>query len=267
MRDHARYPVAIVGAGPGDPELLTLKALRLLGEADAVVYDRLVSGEIRKLIPPGAMQVFVGKASNCHPTPQDEINDLIVRLARGGRRVVRLKGGDPFVFGRGSEEAEYLSLHGIPFEIVPGITAASGCASAAGIPLTHRGLATGVRFVTGHRRHDDELDLNWSSLADPDTTLVVYMGLANLTTIRDRLIAAGLPAETPAAAIANGTTPEERICCCKLADLPDRVLTDDLKPPVMLVIGRVVALAEAWGAVGGLPVGVPGAHDYAADHA
>ena len=139
------------------------------------------------------------------------------------------------------------ALHGIPFEIVPGITAASGCASAAGIPLTHRGLATGVRFVTGHRCSDAELDLNWASLADPETTLVVYMGLANLATIRDRLIAAGLPAETPAAAIANGTTPDERICCCTLADLPNRAFAEALSPPVLLVIGRVVAMAEAWG--------------------
>ena len=266
MRKKTQHPVAIVGAGPGDPDLLTVKALRLLGDADAVVYDRLVSADVRALIPVGAMQVFVGKSSNCHPTPQDEINDLIVRLARGGRRVVRLKGGDPFVFGRGSEEAEYLALHGIPFEIVPGITAASGCASAAGIPLTHRGLATGVRFVTGHRCRDGDLDLNWDSLADPETTLVVYMGLANLPTIRDRMIAAGLPAETPVAAIANGTTSEERICCCVLADLPDRAHAEDLKPPVLFVIGRVVALAESWGTVGRLPFDVSAIRQMAIDH-
>ena len=266
MRKKTQHPVAIVGAGPGDPDLLTVKALRLLGDADAVVYDRLVSADVRALIPAGAMQVFVGKSSNCHPTPQDEINDLIVRLARGGRRVVRLKGGDPFVFGRGSEEAEYLALHGIPFEIVPGITAASGCASAAGIPLTHRGLATGVRFVTGHRCRDGDLDLNWASLADPETTLVVYMGLANLPTIRDRLIAAGLPAETPVAAIANGTTSEERICCCVLADLPDRAHAENLKPPVLFVIGRVVALAESWGTVGRLPFDVSAIRQMAIDH-
>ena len=266
MREKTHYPVAIVGAGPGDPDLLTVKALRLLGDADAVVYDRLVSAEVRALIPAGAMQVFVGKARNSHPTPQDEINELIVRLARAGRRVVRLKGGDPFVFGRGSEEAEYLALHGVPFEIVPGITAASGCASAAGIPLTHRGLATGVRFVTGHRCRDGELDLNWSSLADPDTTLVVYMGLANLATIRDRLIAAGLPAETPAAAIANGTTPDERVCCCTLAELPDRALAEELEPPVLLVIGRVVAMAETWGTVDRLPFGRPALAEFVADH-
>ncbi|NNG03520.1 MAG: uroporphyrinogen-III C-methyltransferase [Inquilinus sp.] len=266
MREQTRYPVAIVGAGPGDPELLTVKALRLLGDADAVVYDRLVSAEVRALIPAGAMQVFVGKASNCHPTPQDEINDLIVRLARGGRRVVRLKGGDPFVFGRGSEEAEHLALHGVAFEVVPGITAASGCASAAGIPLTHRGLATGVRFVTGHRSHDGDLDLNWSSLADPETTLVVYMGLANLPTIRDRLIEAGLPAETPAAAIACGTTPDERICGGMLADLPELALAEGLKAPVLLVIGRVVALAETWGSVGRLPADVVRIRELVAEH-
>lgn len=267
MREQTPYPVAIVGAGPGDPELLTIKALRLLGEAEAVIYDRLVSPEVRALIPVGAMQVFVGKASNNHPTPQDEINDLIVKLARSGRRVVRLKGGDPFVFGRGSEEAEYLAAHGIPFQVVPGITAASGCASAAGIPLTHRGLATGVRFVTGHRCGDADLDLNWPALADPDTTLVVYMGLANLATIRDRLIGVGLPAETPAAAIACGTTPEQRICCCALADLPDQVVASELEPPVLLVIGRVVALADAWGSLGGRPFFLPKVGQPAVDHA
>ena len=266
MREKTQFPVAIVGAGPGDPDLLTVKALRLLGDADAVVYDRLVSKEVRALIPAGAMQVFVGKSRNSHPTPQDEINDLIVRLARAGRRVVRLKGGDPFVFGRGSEEAEYLAQHGVAFDIVPGITAASGCASAAGIPLTHRRLATGVRFVTGHRCDGAELDLNWTSLADPDTTLVVYMGLANLATIRDRLIAAGLPAETPAAAIANGTTPDERIVCCTLAELPDRAVFEELKPPVLLVIGRVVALAEAWGTVDRLRFDVPTTAEIMADH-
>ena len=217
----ARHPVAIVGAGPGDPDLLTVKALRLLGEADAVVYDRLVSAEVRALIPAGAMQVFVGKSSNCHPTPQDEINDLIVRLARGGRRVVRLKGGDPFVFGRGSEEAEYLALHGI--------SASRSCLASPPPPAAPArpesrsptgGWRPACASSPGIDASDGDLDLNWASLADPETTLVVYMGLANLTTIRDRLIAAGLPAETPVAAIANGTTREERICCCVLADLP-----------------------------------------------
>ena len=266
MREQAIRPVAIIGAGPGDPELLTVKAMRLLREADAVVYDRLVSDAVRDFIPAGAMQVFVGKSRNNHPTPQDEINDLIVRLARGGHRVVRLKGGDPFVFGRGSEEAEYLALHGIPVAIVPGITAASGCASAAGIPLTHRGLATGVRFVTGHRCRDGELDLNWASLADPETTLVVYMGLANLPTIRDRLIAAGLPGTTPAAAIASGSTPDERICCTTLAGLPELVVTEDLKPPVLMVIGRVVALADAWRATSPVPFAGLGIREIVADH-
>lgn len=239
--------VYLVGAGPGDPELLTVKAQRLLREAEVVVYDRLVSAAVLELAPPGAMRVDVGKRRGCHSRSQDEINALLVRLARAGRRVVRLKGGDPFVFGRGSEEADHLARHGVPFEVVPGITAAAGCAAAAGIPLTHRGVASGVRFVTGHCREDRELDLNWASLADPDTTLVVYMGLANLARIVERLIAAGLPAETPAVAIADGTTPTERRCRASLAELPAKAAQAELGAPVLVIVGRVVALAETWG--------------------
>lgn len=239
--------VHLVGAGPGDPELLTVKAQRLLREAEVVVYDRLVSPAILELLPRGAARIYVGKAPDAHHMPQDRINALLVKLARAGRRVVRLKGGDPFVFGRGSEEAEVLARHGIPFEVVPGITAASGCTAALGIPLTHRGLATGVRFVTGHCRGGRELDFDWPSLADPDTTLVVYMGLANLPEISRRLIAAGLPADTPVAAIANGTTARQKVCRATLADLPDRVRESGLDAPVLTVIGRVVALADEWG--------------------
>jgi uroporphyrin-III C-methyltransferase len=176
---------------------------------------------------------------------QGDINDLLVRLARPGRVVVRLKGGDPFIFGRGSEEAAHLARHGVPFAVIPGVTAAAGCAAAAGIPLTHRGLATGVRFLTGHCQAGAGLDLNWQSLADPDTTLVVYMGLANLAEIRDRLIAAGLPATTPAAAIASGTTAEQKVCSATLCELPERVRADDLEAPVLIIIGRVVE-AMAW---------------------
>ncbi len=236
--------VSLVGAGPGDPELLTLKAHRVLGEADVVVYDRLVSPAIIDLIPAGTSRIFAGKAPQSHPLPQHEINALLVRLARSGRRVARLKGGDPFVFGRGSEEAEYLARHGIPFEIVPGITAASGCAAAAGIPLTHRGLASGVRFVTGHCRRDRELDYEWDKLADPDATLVIYMGLANLREFSRRLIEAGLPATTPAAAIASGTTPAQKVCRADLLSLADSVEAAGLVPPVLLVIGRVVEMAD-----------------------
>jgi uroporphyrin-III C-methyltransferase len=237
--------VYLVGAGPGDPELLTRKAERVLGRADAVVYDRLVGDGILALVPRGAMQIFVGKASADHHLSQDEINDLLVRLARPGRVVVRLKGGDPFIFGRGSEEAAYLARHGVPFAIVPGITAAAGCAAAAGIPLTHRGLATGVRFLTGHCRADTGLDLDWRSLADPDTTLVVYMGLANLPQIASRLITAGLPAETRAAAIASGTLPEQKVFATTLGELPGAVEAAALAAPVLIVIGRVVE-AMAW---------------------
>jgi uroporphyrin-III C-methyltransferase/precorrin-2 dehydrogenase/sirohydrochlorin ferrochelatase/uroporphyrin-III C-methyltransferase len=237
--------VHLVGAGPGDPELLTVKAARVLERADAVVYDRLVGDGVLDLVPRGAMRIFVGKASSAHHMSQGEINDLLVRLARPGRVVVPLKGGDPFIFGRGSEEAAHLARHGVPFAVIPGVTAAAGCAAAAGIPLTHRGLATGVRFLTGHCRAGAGLDLNWQSLADPDTTLVVYMGLANLSEISARLIAAGLPAATPAAAIASGTTAAQRVCPATLGALPERVHADDLEAPVLIVIGRVVE-AMAW---------------------
>jgi len=236
--------VYIVGAGPGDPELLTLKAARLLKEADVVVYDRLVSDAILDMVPPQTTRTFAGKAARDHYMPQDEINALLVSLAKGGQKVVRLKGGDPFIFGRGSEEALHLAKNGVPFEIVPGITASAGCGSYAGIPLTHRGLATGVRFVTGHCREGKHLDLNWQSLADPETTLVIYMGLINVTKIRDELINAGLPGDTPAGAIERGTTAEQRTILTTLNDLPACIEKADLKAPSLLIIGRVVQLAE-----------------------
>jgi uroporphyrin-III C-methyltransferase/precorrin-2 dehydrogenase/sirohydrochlorin ferrochelatase/uroporphyrin-III C-methyltransferase len=241
--------VHLVGAGPGDPDLLTVKALRLLQGAEVVVYDRLVSPAILELVPAGATRIYVGKANGRHTLPQDEINALLVRLARTGHSVVRLKGGDPFIFGRGSEEAEYLARRGIAFEIVPGVTAASGCTAGFGIPLTHRGLASGVRFVTGHSRDNGELELNWASLADPDTTLVIYMGLASLPKISRRLVEAGLPPDTPAAAIASGTTPGQTLCRGTLVDLPQRTAGTTLKAPVLIVIGRVVTLADVLGAL------------------
>ncbi len=240
---NATKPVYLVGAGPGDPELLTVKAVRLLEEADVVVYDRLVTQDVLDLIPRGTSRIYVGKANGRHHVVQDEINALLVRLARSGRTVVRLKGGDPFVFGRGSEEADYLRRHGVPVKVVPGITAAFGCAAAVGIPLTHRGLASGVRFVTGHRRDDAPLDLNWESLADPDTTLVIYMGLSTLDEIAHRLVEAGLAPNTPAAAIANGTTRAQKVCCATLADLPGKVREAGFAAPVLTIIGRVVGLA------------------------
>jgi uroporphyrin-III C-methyltransferase/precorrin-2 dehydrogenase/sirohydrochlorin ferrochelatase/uroporphyrin-III C-methyltransferase len=238
--------VYLVGAGPGDWELLTLKAHRLLQQADAVIYDRLVSDDVMALVPKGTMRLFVGKSMNHHPIPQAEINRLMARMALSGRTVVRLKGGDPFVFGRGCEESGYLGEHGVPFEVVPGITAASGCTARLGIPLTHRRLATGVRFVTGHRCDEAGLDLDWASLADPKTTLVVYMGLATLGELSRQLIAAGLPADTPAAAIASGTTPDERACCAGLADLSECVRAEGLRSPLLIVIGEVVTLADLW---------------------
>jgi uroporphyrin-III C-methyltransferase/precorrin-2 dehydrogenase/sirohydrochlorin ferrochelatase/uroporphyrin-III C-methyltransferase len=227
--------------------LLTLKAARLLREADVVVFDRLIAPAILDLVPRGTARIYAGKTLGDHTLRQEEINDLLVRLARSHRRVVRLKGGDPFIFGRGSEEALHLAAHGIRFETVPGVTAAAGCAAHAGIPLTHRGLATSVRLVTGHCRADIPLDLNWTSLADPDATLVFYMGLANLSQIGRELIAAGLPPDTPAAAISGGTTPGEKICFAPLAELAARVRAAGLKAPVITVVGRVVQLAARLG--------------------
>ncbi len=239
--------VALVGAGPGDPELLTLKALRHLESADVVVYDRLVSKAILDLVPQGVLRICAGKACGKHLLSQDEINALLVRLAKAGRRVCRLKGGDPFVFGRGSEEALHLVAHGIPFEVVPGVTAASGCMAAAGIPLTHRGMATGVRLITGHARADGELDIDWPALADPSTTLVVYMALAALDRFRDGLVDAGLPPATPAIAVASGTLPEQRLCRTTLAELPAAVAAAGLTAPVMVAVGAVVALGDILG--------------------
>ena len=236
-------PIALVGAGPGDPELLTIKALRLLGEADVVVYDRLVSPGVLALIPQGTARIYVGKESGRHTVCQSEINELLVRLALSGRRVVRLKGGDPNVFARAGEEAEYLATRGVGVEVVPGITAAAGCAAAIGVPFTHRGQATGVRFVTGHCRTDVPLDLNWDSLADPDTTLVIYMGLASLPEFSRRLVEAGLSPTTPAVAISNGTTPEQRTCYAPLVELPERARAAGLRSPVLSMVGRVVELA------------------------
>jgi len=241
---HEQGKVYLVGAGPGDPELLTLKALRLLEQADVVVYDRLISQDVLDLIPGGVSRISVGKAAGRHSMPQDQINELLASLARHRRRVVRLKGGDPFIFGRGSEEALYLRRRGIPFEVVPGITAAAACSAYAGVPLTHRGLSRGVRLVTGHFRDDEPIDLDWRALADPESTLVVYMGLANLGRISSELLAAGLPPDTPALAVQNGTTPEQRRVFSDLRKLPQRVQEAGLGAPLLIIIGRTVALAD-----------------------
>lgn len=235
--------VYLVGAGPGDAELLTRKAERLLKNADVVVYDRLVSQDILDLIPAGTGRIFVGKATGNHHLRQDEINDLLVGLARRARCIVRLKGGDPLIFGRGSEEALHLAAHNIRFEIVPGITAASACTAYAGVPLTHRGLANSVRFVAGHCRADQPLELNWRSLADPDTTLVFYMALANFAEIERELLAAGLSASTPAMLIENGSTVQQRRLLTQLGDITRTARHERLISPALLVIGKVVQLA------------------------
>jgi uroporphyrin-III C-methyltransferase len=234
--------VILVGAGPGDPDLLTVKAMRAIQSAEVVVFDRLVGHAVLDLIPDGARRVDVGKETGRHPLPQDQINRLLVDLAQDGRDVVRLKGGDPFIFGRGGEEALALAEAGIEFEIVPGITAASGCAAVAGIPLTHRGLAESVRLVTGHRQEDRDLDLNWSSLADPRCTLVVYMGVASAQRLAGGLRGAGLSGETPVAIIERGTTPQQRTFTTTLDNLVADIERWQPQPPALLIIGQVVTL-------------------------
>lgn len=237
--------VALVGAGPGDPRLLTLRAWSLLMQADAMVYDRLISAELLTLIPLTCARHYVGKASGCHSLPQEQINELLADLAGQGQRVVRLKGGDPFIFGRGAEELEYLLQRGIDCQVVPGITAASGCSAYAGIPLTHRDLVNSCRFITGHLQREGELTLPWSSLADSTQTLVFYMGLSNLAIIAQRLIEAGMPADTPAALISNGTRPDQHVARGRLHQLPTLALECPPGIPTLTVIGKVVDLFAA----------------------
>ena len=236
--------VSLVGAGPGDAELMTVKAVRLLQQADVVIYDRLVSADILNLIPTGVSRISVGKEVGNHCVPQDQINEIIVSLAKSGRKIVRLKGGDPYMFGRGGEEIQALNKYQIEFEIVPGITAASGCSAYSGIPLTHRGMSRRVQFITGHFNDNDPLDLNWQSIADPDSTLVIYMGLSNLPLAVHSLIDAGLPASTPAAAIQNGTTQSQQRIITTLDVLNDAIHQRQMKAPVMIIIGEVVTLAD-----------------------
>lgn len=234
--------VFLIGAGPGDPELMTLRALRMLREADVVVYDRLVSDQVLAMHAPGARLIPVGKAPKCHTVPQDRINQILLEQARAGHRVARLKGGDPMIFGRGSEEAAFLMGHGIAVEYAPGITAAQGASCSTGVPLTHRGLATSVQYVTGHRQADKVLDLDWKRLADPDTTLVIYMGVANIGQIAMGLMTENLPGSTPVLAVGKATTPDER----RLVSRLDRVATDvraaGLDAPTLFIIGKVVSL-------------------------
>jgi len=237
--------VYLVGAGPGDPELITLKALRLVRQADAVVYDRLVSDEILGEISDDAARVYVGKQGGTHSIPQEEINDLLIDLAGKYACVVRLKGGDPFVFGRGAEEAMALVAAGVEVQVVPGISAATGIMAGIGLPLTHRGVANGVRFVTAQCGKNVPLELNWESLADPATTLVVYMGLAKIEEISTKLIAAGMPADQPAMAISKGTTTNQVVCRATLSALPPAVRQRALVPPVLIVIGKITNLGDS----------------------
>lgn len=233
--------VALVGAGPGHPDLLTLRAATLIRQAEVIVYDRLVGAEILALARPCTQRIYVGKARGDHTLPQSEISALLVRLARDGRRVVRLKGGDPYIFGRGGEEIEMLSEHGIPFEVVPGVTAAAGVAAYAGIPLTHRDHAHAVMLVTGHLKNGSA-DLDWPALARPGHTLVVYMGLVGLPQLCRELVAHGLPATTPAAVVQQATLPTQRVVVGTLADLVERACTARLAPPTLIIVGDVVRL-------------------------
>ena len=236
--------VALVGAGPGDPELITLKALRLLESAEVVVYDNLVGIQILDLIPPSAERIYVGKKAGHHTLPQEEISQLLLRLALSGKQVVRLKGGDPFVFGRGGEEMEVLQAAGIFVSIVPGITAALGAAASCGFPLTHREHAQSCVFVTGHLK-DHSVDLDWPALARAGQTLVFYMGITGLSIISSELMKHGLSGQTPAAFVYKATLPDERFVVTTLAELEVTGRLERIRPPALVVIGSVLSLARA----------------------
>ncbi len=239
--------VALVGAGPGDPDLLTFRALRLMQQADVVLYDRLVSRAVLDLVRREAEQIYVGKKRDYHAVRQEEINQTLADLAKAGKRVVRLKGGDPFIFGRGGEEIATLAEQGVPFQVVPGITAASGCASYAGIPLTHRDYAQSVRFVTGQLK-DGSIDLDWDSLAQPQQTVVIYMGLQGLPVICRQLIAHGAAGSLSVALVQQGTTVHQQVITGTLATLPALIAEKEVHAPTLLIVGEVVSLHKqlAW---------------------
>lgn len=245
--DYTTGEVYLVGAGPGDPDLLTFRALRLMQKADIVLYDRLVSDEILELVRRDADRIYVGKARDKHALPQDQINEFLLREALAGKRVLRLKGGDPFVFGRGGEEIMTLAQEGIPFQVVPSVTAANGCAAYAGIPLTHRDYAQSCTFVTGHTK-DGKLDLNWQQLAQPNQTVVFYMGLANVSKISDGLIAHGLERTTPVAVVQNGTRPNQQVVVTTVENLAQDSQELSIQKPSLIFVGHTVSLRDklAW---------------------
>lgn len=251
IKDEQLHPdegeVYLVGAGPGDPDLLSFRALRLMQQCDIVLYDRLVSEPIMNLVSADAERVYVGKQRNDHAVPQDSINALLVKYAREGKRVLRLKGGDPFIFGRGGEEIETLAAQDVPFQVVPGITAAAGCASYAGIPLTHRDYAQVCLFVTGHLK-DGTVNLDWQALTRPHQTVVIYMGLVGLSVICQQLIAHGLPETHPIAIIAQGTRSNQQVLTGTLATMSELVNPELIKPPTLIIVGEVVKLRDklAW---------------------